>query len=251
MMVATLRVLAAILGVAGLGSFAVGCGSGGGAGVQRASATPSVSPQVKVYARAVNLRAADVPGMIEESAESSIGNGVPLGALDRCLGGLGRSELADAPILSAWFSASRTLHRAQGIAKAMTPPGERVYSEIDVMRDEALALREVAALGAPSTRVCLKDHPSTSHGAPPISHVEVYPLPGVLAGPPVTGLRMTGTLPPNGRHTSDAFSSDIIALASGRSVIVLHIIAWRRAFPVTTERRLLSLLMRRANGHRP
>jgi len=123
-----------------------------------------------------------------------------------------------------------------------------VYSEVDVMRDEALALREVAALGSRSARLCVKANPRTSHGKPPISHAEVYPLPAALAEPSVTGLRLDGTLAAVS-HTSDAFSADTIAMASGRSVIVLHVIAWRRAFPVTTERRLLLLLMRRAKKH--
>jgi hypothetical protein len=245
-----LRVLPPTLCVAGLASLAVGCGGGGS--VNRAYRTPPISRQAKAYARAVNLRAADVPGMTKESAEASIGNGVPLGALDRCLGGLGRSELADAPILSAWFIAPKTrisMLGPRGVAKAMTPPGERIYSEIDVMRSQALALREVAALGTTRARVCLKNHPRTSHGAPPISHAEVYPLSAALAGPSVTGLRMAGTLPPGASHTSEAFSTDVIAMASGRSVIVLHIIAWRRAFPVTTEQHLLSLLQQRAKEH--
>jgi len=141
-----------------------------------------------------------------------------------------------------------SVHRPPGVSKALIPPGERVYSEVDVMRDEALALREVAALGSRSARLCVKANPRTSHGKPPISHAEVYPLPAALAEPSVTGLRLDGTLAAVS-HTSDAFSADTIAMASGRSVIVLHVIAWRRAFPVTTERRLLLLLMRRAKKH--
>jgi hypothetical protein len=242
------RVLAPVVCLVGLTSLVVGCGSGS---VTRSYGTPPASPQAKAYAKAVNLRAADVPGMVRELGEGAVGNGVPLGALDRCLGGLGRSELADAPILSSWFVAPRRLiseHRPRNLSKLLMPPGERVYSEVDVMRNAAIASREVAALGSRSVRLCVKADPRTSHGKPPISHAEVYPLPAALAAASVTGLRLEGALP-EVSHTSDAFSADTIAIASGRSVIVLYTIAWRRAFPVSTERRLLLLLMRRAKEH--
>jgi hypothetical protein len=243
------RLVVSVLCVAGLASVAAGCGSSGS--VTQSYRTPPASPRAMAYATAVNLRSADVPGMARGVGEGAVGNGVPLGALDRCLGGLGGSGQADAPIDSAWFMAPRrriSAHRPRNASKLLIPPGERVYSEVDVMRDEALALREVSALGSRSARLCVKANPRTSHGKPPISHAEVYPLPAAFAAPSVTGLRLDGTLPAVS-HMSDAFSADTIAMAAGRSVIVLHVIAWRRAFPVSTERRLLLLLMRRAKEH--
>jgi len=246
---AVIRVLAALPCLVALASVAAGCGSGANAADVGLASTPTpVSPQAKGYATAVNLRAADLPGMTKEFGETAIGNGVPLGALDRCFGGLGRSELADAPILSAWFIAPRSrmsMLRPRGVANTRPAPGELVYSEIDVVRDEALAIREVAALATTRARICLKNHPVTSHGAPPISNVEVYPLSPDFARLPVTGLRMAGTLP-SASHTKEAFYSDVIAATSGRSVIALHIIAWQRPLPVSTERHLLSLLLQRA-----
>jgi hypothetical protein len=112
------------------------------------------------------------------------------------LGGLGRSGLADAPILSAWFVAPRiwlSMFRPRGVVKARSAPVELVYSEIDVIRDETFAAREVAAPGTTGTRVCLKHHPATSHRAPPISNVEVYSLSPNFAHLPVRGRRMAGT----------------------------------------------------------
>jgi hypothetical protein len=243
------RALTLLLCIGGLASGAAGCGSNGS--VTRSYRTPPASPQAMAYATAVNLRPADVPGMARGVGKGAVGNGVPIGALDPCLGGLGRSGQADAPIDSAWFMAPKhriRVHRPRAASEVLTPPGERVYSEVDVMRDEALALREVAALGSRSARLCVQADPRTSHGKPPISHAEVYPLPTALAAPPVTGLRLDGTLLAVS-HMSDAFSADTIAMAAGRSVIVLYVIAWRRAFPVSTERRLLLLLMRRAKEH--
>jgi hypothetical protein len=123
-----------------------------------------------------------------------------------------------------------------------------VYAEIDVMRNAAIASSEVTALGSRSARLCVQADPRTSHGKPPISHPEVYPLPAGLAAGSVRGLRLDGTLPA-ASHTSDSFSAETVAFASGRAVIVLHVVAWRRPFPASTERHLLTVLLRRANEH--
>jgi hypothetical protein len=250
---AVLRVLAAALCAAALASLTAGCsGASNAADARLRSATTPVSPQAKAYAKAVNLRAADVPGITEEpgAGEGAIGNGLPLGALDRCVGDLGRSALADAPILSSWFIApkSRLWTFRPRVAKEKAAPGELIYSEIDVMRDEASAIREVAALGTARARVCLKNHPKTSHGKPSISNVEVYPLTPDSAHLPVTDLRMAGTLR-SSDHTKEAFYYDVIGATSGRSAITLHVASWQQPFPVRNEQRLMSLLLQRASKH--
>jgi hypothetical protein len=255
------RMLAVFLGVIGLAGLALGCGSSGGNGtsdVQRVSLSPPITSLAKAYARAVNLRRADVPGMIEGGAEGGIADGVPLGApTDRCMGGLGRSGQADAPIDSAFFISSRhpiSEHDFQGLAKAMRAPGaRRVYSSVDVMRSEALARREVAGLGTARLRVCLMNHYETlrgsAYGQPLYSDVKVYPLPSGLAGPGIAGLRITGTVA-RPRHTREAFFSDLVAAPEGRSVVALRVNAGRRPFPVRSERHLLLLLETRARATR-
>src|SRR5580704_14786185 len=127
------RALTLLLCIGGLANGAAGCGSGGS--VTRSYRTPPASPQAMAYAKAVNLRPADVPGMARGVGEGAVGNGVPLGALDRCLGALGRSGQADPPIDSAWFMTPKRrirVHRPRAVSKALILPGEVVYSEVDV-----------------------------------------------------------------------------------------------------------------------
>jgi hypothetical protein len=257
---ALLRALGATLGAVGLASLVAGCGSTGGsaAGSQRAI-TNTPSPRVEAYADAVNLRAADLPGMAAVSHAGRIANGVPLGAaIDRCTGRVGRSGQAVAPLTSAFFSEPanrRSIADPSGVKPAMS--GDRVYSVIDVMRTEALALRDVTALGAGGTRTCLKEHYEGHEGIVDseqrYSHVEVSPLSASLAGLPAVGLRVQGTFAAGSgsRRRVEPFAADFIAMVSGRSVIELRAVGMPRAFAVAGERRLVALLLQRAKRHSP
>jgi hypothetical protein len=127
---------------------------------------------------------------------------------------------------------------------------QAAYSAVDVMRDQGIALREVSALGTLRTRACLDRLYATNPvtvGLPGVTNVRVSSLPAALAAPRMRGLRITGSTLTRRGGRKESFFIDVVAMASRRAVIELHTAATHRTYPVATERRVLLVLLRRAD----
>jgi hypothetical protein len=110
----------------------------------------------------------------------------------------------------------------EGAATAFTLfPFETVNSAVYVMRNAALANRDLAAARSDRARACLSK----------------------LLG------HTLGLLGDNGKEDRPPFYEDTLGFIVGPAEIVLHTFGSPRPFPAATERHLLSLLYSRAKAH--
>ena len=109
----------------------VACGGGG---------NPVAKKQALAFASAVNLRGSDVPAMGPLVSSFETRNGPPFGS---CTTHVGASDQVVA-LESPWFHRSGG-RRGGGIGVAVQPPIEGAHSVVYVMREPALASRNVAA----------------------------------------------------------------------------------------------------------
>jgi hypothetical protein len=221
-----------------------------------ASSTPT-------SASAINLHAADVPGF-SVTRQPPLALSVPLGPyMERCDGGSGNTK-EDIGIESQTFKYGETPHPT--IVTRSNPIWE-VQSAVYVTRNAALAARRVRLAGSAHARDCLKrlieadrrrEVGSNDTNEPFFHKVEVSALPSTpspLPGVPVYGIRsifcfaLFSSLPCGQRH---AFTiQDYLGFAAGTTLVTLHDTGLERAFPSTTERRLLTLLYKRAKAQKP
>lgn len=234
--------------ISGVAVFAVGCGASS-VGTRDPGGPVSESHAI-AYAKAVNLRPSDVQGLVGSTValrrETKYG---PFGTLgERCTGGV------DTPgevfgVLSQRFS--RNYERQSSFF-----PIESVFSAVYLLRSDAIASHEVAVFVSARARSCLKrdnyDH-ATITGTkrePSFTDVKIAPLslPAGRAsahGDRVTAVEAAFLEAPRVRGRPNYYE-DFVGFSVGPAVITLHATGSPRPFPAATERRLLSLLYRRA-----
>jgi hypothetical protein len=208
------------------------CGAGGGA-VAKARAV--------AFASAVNLRGGDVPGMDTFVSGFETTNGPPFGS---CTTRVGTSDEVVA-VESPWWRRSRR------------PQDEGLHSVVYVMREPALARRNVAVARSPGAPDCvqrLRVREASGRFVdrePYKRQIKTSSLPFPLTGIAGYGLRVQGTMAAALFHEKKrpAFYEDTFGFAVGPAEIVLHVAGLARPFPPTVEQHLLSLLYDRAKAH--
>jgi hypothetical protein len=231
---------------------------------------PITNAQALAYAHAVNLRAADVPGMTNRVPRTKFGrfsvpariqkpegetNGVSLAvAIPGCVNAANSGGVV-AGMVSALFHRPRPVRHVDR-ARLYVLPIETVESMVYVMQSSALASQDVATIGSAGVRACIKRHLAQQHGTsvgsePDKTHVEVSSLPSPLQGVKVYGLRVSGTLAAafSGDGVRPPFYDDTLSFSVGATEIALKVTSAAHA-PTATERRLLALLYSRAKAHK-
>ncbi|HEY4451252.1 MAG TPA: hypothetical protein VGN13_06625 [Solirubrobacteraceae bacterium] len=249
-----LRRIAIILLSALAGALLAGCGKGqhvparAGTATRTSSAPGGVSPptltraQALAFAHAVNLTAADVPGLhavAKREHHSASGRQAEL-TLARCVGLSGSGQVAEA--------ASPNFVRAVGIAHF------DVSSNVTVSQSAALAAHELAQLRAVRAKGCLKRYLAVLLNSS-LSNATVGPV-SVQEGTPPTagaggslGLRISTSI--TVRSIPIPFYLDILGFVSGASQVSLMSTGVPVPFPAATEQRLFLALLARAKAHHP
>jgi hypothetical protein len=227
------RTIATMLTIATTAMLAAGCGGGSSAG---SATAPITKAQATAYAKAVNLKPADLPGTSVQSPEGGAPAGPLRGEAARCAGAV-NPDLAVAKIRSANFSgAAHELIRSTVIVwptVALATRNQAVgRSQRALLCAQRLISREFAQ------RIGMKFHVGQVRVSRPA------PLPVV---PGSVGIRIKTSI--LGAHTGSDYV-DAVAFVYGRSIITLYATGILRPVPEATERRLLSLLYSRAEAHK-
>jgi hypothetical protein len=206
--------------------FAVGCGSSHSSARPSGGATPDGVTKAKAfaYAQGVNLRPADVPSMNAFAGETTGGSVVRFELTPkRGCGAVDRGESFDT--LSPVFSTGR------GYPERL--PAEGLHSRVSVVSSAAEQTRDFSA------RVCDGTRNAKSERLP-------SPLPGVR----VFARRMRDTAPSYMfRSARVTLYRDRFSIIVGPAEVVLAVMSAPRPPRADLERRLLSLLYRRAKAH--
>jgi hypothetical protein len=224
-------------------------GCGGNASAPAASAaSPSITKaQATAYAHAVNLQAADLPGMSVASPESQA---LPPKQVDReanrCIGNV-NPDLSVVRIHSGTFT---------GAAEA---EHEQIRSAVEVMPTETLAARNDAANRSQRALSCtarfaprLLGKASTGrvhYGPLKVSRLP-NPLPGIRGS---FGIRIAITIlgvPAAIEPTQPHLYVDVLGFLSGPAEVNLTATAFPEPVSEETEIRLLSLLHSRAEANK-
>jgi hypothetical protein len=240
---------------------AAGCGTSDAASAGSAG-TPITKRQAVAYARAVNLRAGDIHGLRATGASHTAKG--PLGTQAETCG-------ITAPAGTVVGISSQTFQRVGAHTNASRSYSQTVFSVVYVMQSAAQASRAIAAVDAAANSLtvvtCLKhdvedtrvegEHQAGAAvakpaGEPPIfSHVEVSALRSPVGAVQADGLQIKAhsAIEVPGAKGPFNFYTDWLGYAVGPGVTMLVDAATPRPFPAATERRLLSLLYRRAKAY--
>lgn len=248
-----LRTVAAWLALPALAVPFAGCGNSSGAfiGSTRTSITRA---QVVAYARNVNLRAADAPGMTARSVEREVNAAAREAELGRCIGIPTRRRDV---VRIASPSLRRQAFRA--ISSVAADLNDRANPASLAAEDT----RDIAAAVSQHGVACQERYFQREYTRPGVSRVEVATLPNPLSGiyggvgfrfrVTVAGTHvgevMVGT-PKTRKPIPVVVYADVFLLAVGSAGIELEADGIAEPFPQETERRLISLLYRRAEAHK-
>ena len=258
-----------------------GCGSSSHTSATSAAliAGPPISnARAVAYANAVNLRAADVPGLEEgrrpakrQTAAGPFGRG-----MDSCVSAAARAGLV------IGISSPRFVHldarpiqsvNSGNLLHPISLPNQSVSSGVYFFNSEALALQYLAAPDSAGFAACLEtvasNQPKTvtcegSKVAQPESsdpHVSTLPaslplftLSSRTSSSPGSGVRTYGLQrtahPACGRRAGSESYEDFLSFVSGDAVITLTAFSEAHPFPAASERRLIALLYTRSEAHK-
>ena len=205
--------------------------------------------QASAYARNVNLKGADVPGMRIGSQGREAQAPSPAGReLARCAGSVSvASRILD--------SSSPTFLRYKN------GQSEQIQSEVEVMPSEALAVAQNAVERRPSASACFGhfifgtlvklDTTRLRYGP-----VTFSSLPPTLEGGASFGVEFTATIlgaPGQTSASPPRFYVDVLGFLSGSTEVDLTCVGFPNPVPLETEQRLVSQLYVRAvtGGHSP
>lgn len=217
-----------------------GCGVGG--------TDPATKPRAIAFARAVNIRRADVPGMSVYVAAFETKNGPPYSDCTTNVDARDRVAAMESP----WLLRSKRRLPSPVRFAMPVPPVESVHSVVYVMREPVIASRNVASGRRATTPECLmrlrtKETSGRLIGDEPYKlGISASSIPFPLAGVAGYGLRVQGTLAAAVYHLKmrPTYYEDTFGFAVGPSEIVLVFAGVERPFPFGEERRLLSLYSR-------
>jgi hypothetical protein len=252
-----MRRTAAIAVLFAIGGPLAGCGGHGastaghsdaahGSGAPGAPHTPGVpsQAQAQAFARAVNLKAADLPGF---SVSPEHGHEHETEAEKRLKPELRRCSGSTVEAKAIVEAGSQKFERSAGIASAS------VSSEVTIAQTATLSAKELAAIRSGRLPKCLAHYfeqllkSQDFHGAsvgPVTTKQGSPPAPGMTGS---FGLRFTATITLHGIQVP--FYVDILGFADGPAEVSLDTFGIPRPFPGTVEERLFSLLVERARAH--
>ncbi len=254
-----LRPAAACLVLAAASAGVAGCGSNGTSGAHNATVSaraPITKAQATAYARAVNLRARDLPDLSIISPEGEGGGPRPAArALNRCVGGV-NPDRSIVRIHSAKFGWN------------LAGQFERLNSAVEVMPTAALTNLSNAASRSRRGLMCAKRYiPSliAKQGTARVEYGPVTvsrlpdPLPGVAGS---FGYRIAFTVTVRGAGTEEMadymaqrvrrirFYMDAFGFTSGPAEINMITLGSPRPVSRSVEDQLLVLLYSRTKAHR-
>jgi hypothetical protein len=246
------RSAAACLALVAMVSAVAGCGGSTSAPATSASATatatatsePITKAQATAYAHAVNLRAADLPGMSIAAPEGEHPASGRLDQVERCAGNV-NPDLVVANIHSASFTGTTE------------PEHEQIRSVVEVMPNAAIAEQNNAANRSQRALACAKrffplELGSQNGGRVHYGAVTVSRLPSPLAGVPGSlGYRVAVNIlgvPKAIEPTQPRLYVDAFAFLSGPAEVALVTTAFPQPVSEETESRLLLLLHSRAEA---
>lgn len=239
--------IAAIWIVLGAAVTLVG-GCGGSSSASSTGESAPLSHRAVAYATAVNLRAADVPGLAASRVRLKNTRHGGLDPVEGCDGGGGQKVTG---IISPRFFASLD---HGGVLTLL--PLEAVQSTVFPAVSPVIASRALQAVVSTRGRACLKQSQGSAesqaeHGPrePVFTQIEVSAPPSPLRNVRVYGLRTTAKSD-FGTTGRSNYYEDFFAFMVGSSVITLNATGDPHPFPAGTERRLLSLLYSRAEAHK-
>jgi hypothetical protein len=200
-----------------------GCGGAGGSSTGKAAVTGTEGGQV--FASAVNIRLADLPGA-EAAAPEGAGPSPSAAALAfaRCDRGV---------------SPKRVVLEARSTLLSADRGSLLLRSRVTLWPSEALASHNLAAFASELGSRC-----ELRYGGTSVSRLSVA-LPG---GSRALGLRVV--VPSRSEHSGEIGYHDIIGFVCGPAEIVLTAAGFSRPVEAQTERRLLEVLYRRATDAR-
>ena len=202
--------------------------------------------QALAFARAVNLRAADVPGFKasaktpaehESAAEKRLEE-----KLRGCLGVSGTKGVAEVA-----EAGSPEFKRALG------PFSQTVSSSVSVATSAAGAARELKAMRAPGVPTCVAHYFELILKSKKLGHVTVAPVSVAAGSPPAPGTsgsfgwRFRSGLGIRGIEIP--FTLDILGFIDGPAEVTFESFDLPRPLPASTEERLFTLLVQRARSH--
>jgi hypothetical protein len=208
------------------------------------SAEPSATKvSALAYAKAVNLKAADLPGMALTAPERE--SDPPTGSAleeDRCVGGA-----IDSPVAKEDSATFAGVSRGEHV---------EIHSNVEVMATAAIAAKNDAANRSQravscAQRVLPKVLAEANGQRVHFGSLTVTRLPVSLPGG--YGLRVSVSVPPLPGQIGPAHPrlyTDALAFLVGRAEVALMAEAWPRAVPRQAETRLLALLYARARTRR-
>jgi len=239
-----------------------GCGGGGHSttaasksssaaskGSSAASKGSASASRARAFARAVNLRASDLPGLrasSEHHHETPAEEKRRERELLHCVGSGGSSSTGTSPGLVE--ASSKNYERNAGLASVS------VSSEVSVARTTAVAAGELQAFHSSRVRGCLSHFFDALLESQNIHGASVGPVSTKQGSPPAPGmtgsfgLRFTAAITLRGVHVP--FYLDILGFVDGPARVSLSTFGLPRPFPASAEEQLFSLLLRRAKANK-
>lgn len=249
-----LRTAAAWLVLPAIAVVVAGCGNSGGAST-RSTRTLITAAQVAAYARNVNLRTADASGMTAQSVEREVNAAAQEAELGRCIGVPARRDVVR--IVSPSLR-SRAFRAISSVAADLKGPASPVAVAAEDTRDlvAAASKRGVAC----QERYFQREYTRSGAGRVGVASLP-NPLTGIYGG---RGFRFRLAMTVAGTHMGEIKAGapntrkpisivvyvDVFLLDVQRAGVELETGGITKPFPREAERRLISLLYRRAEAHK-
>ncbi len=244
------QTISMVLALAGTAVLLAGCGSGSHASSSSATlraSTHLTNPETVAYARAVNLRAADVPGLVP-AARQKEGTGIFLG---RCERPAGSGEAVGIP--SQAFRQNLEHKKGSGILSIY--PEESVRSVVYTTTSSTLAAHAITVAIGTVGQACLRQSflagggiVSSESGQEPVFTKSIVSELHIPVGRvQIRGMRASASLAADMANAPNRqpYYEDVLGFSSGPHEIFLKITSSPRN-PTATDRRLLTLLYSRA-----
>ncbi|MGO9321544.1 MAG: hypothetical protein ACLQBY_12175 [Solirubrobacteraceae bacterium] len=216
----------------------------GGAGASRTTgAGPLARARAKAFARAVNLRAADLPGFRASSEREQHAAGEK--RLERELVGCVGSAGASRGLVE---SGSGTFERHASIVS------QSVSSEVTVAQTPAQAAKELAAFHSGRLTRCLSHYFTGLLGSQKYHGAIVSPVSTKQGSPPAPGATGSFGLRFRATVTLHAIAIplyvDILGFVDGSAEVSLFATGIPAPFPAAIEEHVFTLLLKRAKTHK-
>ncbi|HEY1688396.1 MAG TPA: hypothetical protein VGF95_05970 [Solirubrobacteraceae bacterium] len=213
------------------------------------AASPPSKAQALAFAKAVNLRASDLPGFkvkAEEEEHESAAEKRISREVERCVA---------APFHEAGGHGEHGEQEEQGsIAEANSPSFERqsnlsdetVSSSVEVVESEASVLAALAIIRSERTGTCFAHYLGLLLHTEKLGGVHLSGLRVGKINAPANGFGWRIKLTLTDRHVAVPLQMQFLGFAIGRAEVTLEVMSLPEQFPIETERGLVKLLMQRA-----